>query len=102
MSNYDGNLEDYMNDFINKVAWGLNIVFSNGVNYPKTRWLVKGGARDEQVYKAVLRKYQTRSQVWYAAYPGLSAINISNNAQIRAGLFQSLTPRQEQAWLSRL
>ncbi len=102
MSNYDGNLEDYMNDFINKVAWGLNIVFSNGVNYPKTRWLVKGGARDEQVYKAVLRKYQTRSQVWYAAYPGLSAINISNNAQIRAGLFQSLTSRQEQAWLSRL
>lgn len=101
MSNYDGNLEDYMNDFINKVAWGLNIIFSHGVDYPKTRWLVQGGARDEQIYKAVLRKYQIRSQVWYAAYPNLSAVNISNNAQIRAGLFQPLDPAEQQAWLSR-
>jgi hypothetical protein len=101
MSNYDGDLEDYMNDFINKVAWGLNIIFSQGVDYPKTQWLVKGGARDEQVYKAVLRKYQIRSQVWYPAYPNLSAINISNNAQIRAGLFQPLDSAEQQAWLSR-
>lgn len=101
MSNYDGDLEDYMNDFINKVAWGLNIIFSNFVGYPKTRWLVKGGARDEQIYKAVLRKYQIRSQVWYAAYPNLSAVNIINNAQIRAGLFQPLDSAAQQAWLSR-
>ncbi|NEO97229.1 MAG: hypothetical protein F6K58_00620 [Symploca sp. SIO2E9] len=100
MSNYDGELEDYMNDFINKVAWGLNLIFGHGVDYPKTRWLVKGGAKDEQIYKAVLRKYQIRSQVWYAAYPHLSAVNISNNAQIRAGLFKSLDSAQEQAWLS--
>lgn len=102
MSNYDGELEDYMNDFINKVAWGLNLIFGHGVEYPKTTWLVKGGAKDEQIYKAVLRKYQIRSQVWYAAYPELSAINISNNAQIRAGLFQPLDSAQEQAWLSQL
>lgn len=101
MSNYDGNLEDYMNDFINKVAWGLNIIFGHGIDYPKTQWLVKGGARDEQVYKAVLRKYQIRTQVWYAAYPQLSAINIRNNAEIRAGLFQPLTAAEEQAWLLR-
>ncbi|NEO63978.1 MAG: hypothetical protein F6J98_27550 [Moorea sp. SIO4G2] len=101
MSNYDFNLEDYMNDFINKLAWGLNIIFGHGVDYPKTSWLVKGGARDEQIYKAVLRKYQIRSQVWYAAYPNLSAVNISNNAQIRAGLFQPLDTAQQQAWLSR-
>ena len=101
MSNYDGDLEDYMNDFINKVAWGLNIIFGHGVDYPKTRWLVKGGARDEQIYKAVLRKYQIRSQVWYSTYPHLSAVNISNNVQIRAGLFQLLDSAKQQAWLSR-
>ncbi len=27
-------------------AWGLNRVFSNGVGYPRTSWLVHGGARD--------------------------------------------------------
>ena len=34
-SNYDGSLESYMDDFIDKVAWGLNLVFSNGVGYPR-------------------------------------------------------------------
>jgi mannonate dehydratase len=28
-SNYDGSLESYMDDFINKVAFGLNVVFTN-------------------------------------------------------------------------
>ena len=46
-SNYDGSLESYMDDFIDKVAWGLNLVFSNGVGYPRTSWLVRGGARNE-------------------------------------------------------
>lgn len=101
LSNYDGDLEDYMNDFINKVAWGLNIIFGHGVDYPKTQWMVQGGARDEQIYKAVLRKYQIRSQVWYSSYPNLSAINISNNAKIRAGLFQPLDSAEQEAWLSR-
>jgi hypothetical protein len=36
-SNYDGSLESYMDDFINKVAFGLNVVFTNGVGYPRTR-----------------------------------------------------------------
>ena len=31
MSNYDGSLESYMDDFINKVGWGLNLSFSHGV-----------------------------------------------------------------------
>jgi len=31
MSNYDGSLESYMDDFINKVGFGLNVVFSNGI-----------------------------------------------------------------------
>jgi hypothetical protein len=34
-SNYDGSLESYMDDFINKVGWGLNLLFSNGVGYPR-------------------------------------------------------------------
>ena len=34
-SNYDGSLESYMDDFINKVAWGINVVFSNGVGFPR-------------------------------------------------------------------
>src|SRR5690606_23390996 len=80
MSNYDGSFESYMDDFINKVAWGLNGVFTHGVGYPPTRFLVFGGARDEQAFKAYLRQRQLPTAVWYSAYPELTAVNIANNS----------------------
>ena len=39
-SNYDGTVESYMDNFINKTGFGLNAVFSNGIGYPHTDWLV--------------------------------------------------------------
>lgn len=69
-SNYDGSLESYMDDFINKVGFGLNIVFSNGLGYPRTNWLVLDGAKEEQTFKEYLRRHQMPTQVWYNAYPG--------------------------------
>ena len=85
-SNYDGSMESYMDDFIDKVAWGLNLVFSNGIGYPKTRWLVFGGARDELAFKDYLRVHQVPTRVWYSAYGDLTALNIAQNERIRAGL----------------
>ncbi|MCK9294803.1 MAG: hypothetical protein M0P70_06930 [Desulfobulbaceae bacterium] len=85
-SNYDGSLESYMDDFINKVAWGLNLVFSNGVGYPATRWLLKKGAEQEQHFKYVLRRHQLPSEVWYKAYPGLTAFDLWRNSLIRQGV----------------
>ncbi len=85
-SNYDGSLESYMDDFIDKVAWGLNLVFSNGVGYPKTSWLVSGGARDELAFKDYLRVHQVLTGVWYSAYDRLTALNIHQNERIRGGL----------------
>jgi hypothetical protein len=100
-SNYDGSLESYMDDFINRVAWGLNAVFSNGLAYPRTRWLILGGARNEQAYKHFLRVHQIPTQVWYSAYGRLSAVNIENNAAIRAGLSARLDAPAAAAWLRR-
>lgn len=85
-SNYDGSMESYMDDFIDKVAWGLNLVFSNGVGYPRTRWLVIGGARDELAFKDYLRMHQVPTRVWYSAYGDLTALNIAQNERMRAGL----------------
>ncbi len=39
-SNYDGSLESYMDDFIDKVSFGLNASFSNGVGFPRARFLL--------------------------------------------------------------
>jgi hypothetical protein len=101
-SNYDGSLENYMDDFIDKIAWGLNIVFSNGVDYPETRFLILDGARNEQVFKRFNLTHQLVTPFWYAAYQGLTALNIANNAQIRAGLYGAMDDAATRAWLSRL
>jgi hypothetical protein len=101
-SNYDGSLESYMDDFIDKVAWGLNAAFSNGYGFPKTRWLFLDGARDEQAFKQFLRSHQHPTEVWYAAYPHLTALNVENNAQIRAGLYGRMSEAQAAAWLRKL
>jgi hypothetical protein len=102
-SNYDGSADSYMDDFINKVAWGLNLVFSNGVGYPRTRWLLKGGAEDEEKYKRTLRRNQLPSQSWYKAYPGLSAFDMARNSRIRQGLVRhNASVAQIREWLSLL
>ncbi|MCB5181557.1 hypothetical protein [Streptomyces antimicrobicus] len=101
-SNYDGSLESYMDDFIDKVAWGLNAVFSNGHGYPRTRWLIGGGARDEQAFKYYLRCHQVPTEVWYSAYDTLTTHHINTNARVRAGLFAELGPAETQAWLALL
>ncbi len=86
LSNYDGSLESYMDDFINKVAWGLNLVFSNGVGYPRSRFLVKQGAEQEQKFKRYLRNHQLATDVWYKAYPDLTTFDLARNTRIRQGL----------------
>jgi hypothetical protein len=100
-SNYDGSLENYMDDFIDKVAWGLNAVFSNGNDYPRTSWLVLDGARDELAFKSYIRTRQLPTPVWYSAYPDLTTVNIENNAAIRAGLSGSMDEAAAAAWLRR-
>ena len=52
-SSYDGGHQAYMDDFINKVAWGLNLVFSSGVGWPRTDWLLLRGARREHLLQVL-------------------------------------------------
>ncbi len=101
-SNYDGSLESYMVDFIDKVAWGLNLIFSNGEGYPLTRWIVHDGAKKEQNFKDYLGNHQIENQVWFTAYPRLTAVNIANNEAIHDGLYGHMTEAQARAWLKRL
>jgi len=101
-SNYDGSLESYMVDFIDKVAWGLNLIFSNGKGYPKTHWIVHEGARKEQRFKDYLGNHQIENQVWFTAYPQLTAVNIANNEAIHDGLQGRMNERQARVWLKRL
>ncbi|MDJ0668387.1 MAG: hypothetical protein QNJ61_13960 [Desulfobacterales bacterium] len=100
-SNYDGSHESYMDDFINKVGWGLNLTFSNGVGYPRTTWLIKEGAYREMPFKYTQRRHQLGSEVWYKAYQGLTAFELSRNSRIRQGVETYPTRDAEiREWLS--
>jgi hypothetical protein len=100
-SNYDRSLETYADDFVNKVAFGINLVFSNGIGFPRTRFLLLDGAKNERNYQHYLRRHQIVTQVWYNAYPGLTAFEINRNARIRAGLFDaSMTTEQIRKFLA--
>jgi hypothetical protein len=101
-SNYDGSLESYMDDFIDKIASGLNIVFSNGFGYPKTRWLIADGARDEQAFKDYLRLHQIPTRVWFSAYGHLTNVNIATNEVIRRGLLDGPAQSDPREWLQAL
>jgi hypothetical protein len=102
-SNYDGSLEGYMDDFINKVGFGLNVVFSNGVGYPRTEWLVLKGSKDEQLFKYFLRRHQLPTEVWYNAHSGLTAHDLQRNSRIREGLERPvLTEAQAREWIALL
>jgi hypothetical protein len=100
-SNYDGSLESYMDDFINKVGWGLNLVFSNGVGYPTSNWLILDGCKDEQRFKGFLRRHQLPTEVWYKAYPGLTAFDLKRNTLIRQGLGNSaMSDAELRQWIA--
>jgi hypothetical protein len=99
LSNYDGSWENYLDDFIDRASNGLTAIWSNTIGFPRTSFLVNGGARDELLFKTLTRRSQRPSLVWYSAYPDLSMQNIQSNAAIREGLFAKLTPAAEQTWL---
>jgi hypothetical protein len=102
-SNYDGSVESYMDDFINKTGFGLNASFSNGIGYPRTNWLVRDGCIDERKYKEYLRRHTMPSQVWYKSYPGLTAVDLERNTRIRQGLeSSSMTDEEVSEWIALL
>jgi hypothetical protein len=102
-SNYDGSVESYMDDFINKTGFGLNASFSNGIGYPRTNWLLLDGCNDERNYKEYLRRHTLPTQVWYKAYPGLSAVDLERNTRIRQGLeSSSMTDGEAREWVALL
>lgn len=100
-SNFDGNWQQYLGDFIDQSGWGLTGIFSNTVNFPKTRFMITGGAYDEEHFLAWSRSTQVPTQVWYCPYPHLSIKNINNNTKIRNELRMDLNEEQARAFLKR-
>jgi hypothetical protein len=75
-------------------------VFSNGIGYPTTNWLILDGAKDEQKFKDYIRRHEVATEVWYNAHPGLTALDLQRNTLIRQGLEkETMTAPEVQQWL---
>jgi hypothetical protein len=102
-SNYDGFHEAYMDDFINKAGFGLNLSFSAAIGYPQTDWLIRKGAWREMDFKRFQRRHQIQTDVWYKAYPGLTARDLARNARIRSGFEKAAMDDDEiRRWLAEI
>jgi hypothetical protein len=102
-SNYDGGHEAYMDDFINKAGFGLNLAFSCFMAYPTTDWLVAKGAWLEQDFKRFQRHHQIPTDVWYKAYAGLTARDLARNGRIRNGFEKpAMSDDEIRRWLAEI
>jgi hypothetical protein len=101
LSNFDGNSESYLRDFINIAAKQLTLLFSHTCGYPNTRLMFFGGAKDAKHFMEWARAKQTITNVWYSANKTLTVKNIYNNAAIRAGLYGDLSETEIRNWLKR-
>ena len=102
LSNFDGSWENYLDDFIDKAAHGLTGVWSNTLNFPRTYFLIWGGATDGSRFKAVARNSQIVTNAWYSAYRDLTVQGIDNNSRIREDIFVTKDAKSTKAWLRRL
>ncbi|HEX5151203.1 MAG TPA: hypothetical protein VFW07_07125 [Parafilimonas sp.] len=100
LSNYDGNSETYLRDFINIAGRQLTLLFSHTIGYPKTWFMVFGGAKDAKKFMEWARHNQTVTNVWYSANKNLTVNNVFNNSKVRDGLYGTLTEEEATKWLS--
>ncbi|KIZ33268.1 MULTISPECIES: cytochrome P450 [Rhodopseudomonas] len=99
LANYDGSWESYLEDFVMKAHAGQSAAWSNGVGFPKTRFLILDGAQDGDRFKRWVRRQQRPTQFWYSRFPELTTDQIRRNAVIHDGLARASTDTAARAWL---
>lgn len=100
LSNYDGNSENYLRDFIHIAAKQLTLMFCHTQGYPRTRLMIFGGAADAEGFMAWARYKQIITNVWYSANTEVSVMNIYQNNKIRNGLYGNMTEAKAKEWIS--
>jgi hypothetical protein len=100
LSNYDGNSENYLRDFIHIAAKPLTLMFCHTQGYPKTRLMTFGGAKDAEGFMAWARQKQIITNVWYSANKQVSVMNVYQNTKIRNGLYGDMTETEAKKWLA--
>ncbi|HEX2914305.1 MAG TPA: hypothetical protein VH186_26130 [Chloroflexia bacterium] len=95
-SNYDGNWEQYIGDFVDKASGGMDAIWGSYPAYPAR------GAKDLQAFKQVIMDNQVRALVFYSAYPDSSVRNILNDLKISQDMAKLIGQEKVADLLSRI
>lgn len=100
LSNYDASWESYLGDFVDQAAIGLNLAWCLTEDYPKSHLFYRGGANDEERFKAWARAHQRPTQLFYSAAPTRSLSSINNATWLRHALHKG--GQIDHGWVRRL
>ncbi len=70
VSDYDGSWESYIDEFAEMILSGLDAIWETSFGIPPS------GAGDVPAFKRFLRSHQVPSDVFFAAYPDETVLNI--------------------------
>jgi hypothetical protein len=92
-SRFDGTWENYMGDFVDNIAWGLDAIWTNTAGYPTA------GMVDIDAFKRFIRDRQFEHIAIYEAYPMESVLNQMRDTEIGAALGGCYDPKALRDWL---
>ena len=72
VSDYDGSWESYIDEFAEMILSGLDAIWETSFGLPPD------GARDLPAFKRFLRTHQVPSDVFFAAYPDDTVLNVGD------------------------
>ena len=75
VSDYDGSWENYIDEFAEMIASGLDALWETAIGLPLD------GARDLPAFKHFLRTHQVPSDAFYSAYPDATVLNVQSETQ---------------------
>lgn len=96
ISTFDGSWQNYVQDFITKLVWALDALYSNTYGYPAA------GMKDVPAFTDFILDHQFPAQVFYSAYPHETVFNLIEARQLAAGLGRRFDRAAVESWASDL
>ena len=99
VSNYDGSWGSYLDDFTLKAARGVTAAWAHGIGFPRSLFMLLGGAANGPEFIDWARRSMVPTLVWYSAYPGMSVSNINRNTRLRKAIAADKNSENKENWL---
>jgi hypothetical protein len=96
MAFFDGSLENYLSDFLDKLIWGLDTFYNNCYDYPE------GGMRQVDTFVKWIYERNRAPAVFYSAYPEMTVENILRDQQVIGPLAARFDREAVDGWLRTL